>query len=621
MVVPATMAALVAAVLSPGTLVRAQPSPLPASGATWTPAPAATPAVPPDAQQGLAIFRQRCGACHGPLGQGNGDMLAQLPGRPPSFGDPETMRAVTPAYGYDVVTHGRLARGMPPWSEALTEAERWDAVFGSWAFYLTPERLMRGRLAYQAWCAECHGAEGRGAANGTLADPAYMVARSQRNLFEATRRLPDVHASLEVLDAATLWSTLDYAWTFVHRALPHEALMPGGRLAGTVINGTVAGSGSRSATASVSGGGGTDRDTDIAGGVAGAAVRLVPVGDLMPGAPLTRTVGADGRFEFRDLAAGPGARYALVASHGGVDYISPEPVDLTADMPEAADVALTVYETAEDVPVRVRLGHVVVAPDPEAGVLQVTEVWVVANDSDRALVAGADNETLRFPLPPGLVEIRLEDARMRSADRMEGDTLIDTLPVPPGEREVIISYDLGYDGTAATLERVTPLDTAELRLLVPGSDVRVESAALTERTMRDVQGRPMVELSGRALGQGEKVAVSFSNLPVSSGAARSQAGGMPRPVAAAALGQTQLAIVGVILALLALAVALLYPALLDRQLLGDPAARLANERASLVREMAALDRRAAAGAVDQATYARNRARLLDRAVMVARRQG
>ena len=42
---------------------------------------------------------------------------------------------------------------------------------------------------------------------------------------------------------------------------------------------------------------------------------------------------------------------------------------------------------------------------------------------------------------------------MRSEDRMEGDVLVDTLPVLPGEREVVLSYDLPYEGTTAELAR------------------------------------------------------------------------------------------------------------------------------------------------------------------------
>ena len=80
------------------------------------------PVEPPDLALGAALFAENCTACHGPRGQGNGELVAsgQVP-PPPDFTDPETAGALTPAEWFDVITHGRIEKRMPPWQDALTD--------------------------------------------------------------------------------------------------------------------------------------------------------------------------------------------------------------------------------------------------------------------------------------------------------------------------------------------------------------------------------------------------------------------------------------------------------------------------------------------------------------------
>lgn len=544
----------------------------------------------PSSADGLAIYDEHCVRCHGPLGAGDGDLADRLARPPASLADPVTVRQRSPRSAFDIVTEGRLDAGMPPWSQSLSEAERWAAVYGAWSFYYTPDRLVRGRAAWDANCAACHGANGDGVPAARLTDPAWMAERSQADLFAA---LPEAHAALKSLPDEVRWSALDYARSFTFEAPPTTNLAAGGRVSGVVQNGTAG-----------------------QHPVAGSVVRLLPMGALALSPAVTATVASDGMFAFEDLIIGPDARYGLAAAHAGVDVILPEALALSADSPNREGVAIQVYETAPDVPLTVKSAHLVLSPDPEAGLLRIAEVWVVANRSDRARIAGPNADVLRLALPPGHLDLSLEDARMRAVDQLDGDVLVDRVPVPPGERELVLSYALPYSGTTAKLERTIPLAADAFRILAVGDGVGVVSPELAEQRTTDIQGRPVREAVGRDLAAGTVVATELTGLPASSGVAAQQASAVaPRRV-----DQPALSILALVLGGLALAVALLYPDVVARQQSGVGQDRLAERRSRLVEQIADLDRRHRAGTIGDAEHASRRTELMQQAIAVSREQ-
>jgi mono/diheme cytochrome c family protein len=85
------------------------------------------PAARPDIMLGAAIFAENCTRCHGIGGQGDGELVltGQLPDAPPDFTDEATARDMTLVEWYEIITHGRLERFMPPWRDSLSESERW----------------------------------------------------------------------------------------------------------------------------------------------------------------------------------------------------------------------------------------------------------------------------------------------------------------------------------------------------------------------------------------------------------------------------------------------------------------------------------------------------------------
>ncbi len=84
--------------------------PVAAAAAAGQDAPQAAAGSP----DGAAIYAQHCVACHGPEGQGQGDIFPALAGNQ-NLADLEMV--------VDVVLHGREGTAMVPWGEQLTDEE------------------------------------------------------------------------------------------------------------------------------------------------------------------------------------------------------------------------------------------------------------------------------------------------------------------------------------------------------------------------------------------------------------------------------------------------------------------------------------------------------------------
>lgn len=565
--------------------------------------PTALPVPPraPDALAGLELFALRCAECHGEAGRGDGRLVAGLPHPPRSFAQPEVVRALSPAEAFEVITHGRLTQGMPPWRDALSAQERWDVLYAAWSFYLSPDRLARGVAVWQAWCAGCHvwpagsGVSGSvsGRADGGLESAAWPpsdhLSRSQEDWFRALREPGPEHAAVQELEDDTLWLALDAGRAFTFRALPHELLVPGGSIHGRVVNGT----------------GG-------AGPAAGALVRAVALAGAVPGETAVALAAADGSFRLDNLVSGPELAYRVVTEYGGADYVWDQPVGATPAGEAGVALELTVYEAAADVPVVVRTGHLVLEPRPELGSVLVSEVWVVANETDRTLVTN-ERGGLRFQLPATAFDLVIEDARVRSEALLEGRTLVDRVPVPPGEREIVLRYHVPYWGRELRLERTIDMTTRVLQVLVPVTGATIVSPFLEAARAVAMEERTVVAARGESLEPGTLLAVDVGGLPRSAprpGAAP----GLVLPLPQRAIGVDLLAVWGVLVGVAGTLLALAMP--LVRRGRGRASGR-ENAYAAVVGRIAALDRLHAAGRVAGDRYARERGKLLERAMRLA----
>jgi mono/diheme cytochrome c family protein len=113
-----------------------------------------SPAQVPNVENGKVIYAEKCAACHGETGMGDGEQGIQLGVTVPAFGLPEIAHPATMASWYTVVTRGRMDRLMPPFT-SLNDQERWDVVAYAMTLHTSEEQLATGKEIFETNCKDC----------------------------------------------------------------------------------------------------------------------------------------------------------------------------------------------------------------------------------------------------------------------------------------------------------------------------------------------------------------------------------------------------------------------------------------------------------------------------------
>ncbi|MEW6085954.1 MAG: c-type cytochrome [Chloroflexota bacterium] len=112
------------------------------------------PSKAPNVANGAAIYFEKCAACHGSTGLGDGEQGIQLNVTVRAFGLPEIARPASPVQYYTMVMRGNIERFMPPFA-SLTDQERWDVTAFVLTLHTTPEQIERGKDLFEQNCANC----------------------------------------------------------------------------------------------------------------------------------------------------------------------------------------------------------------------------------------------------------------------------------------------------------------------------------------------------------------------------------------------------------------------------------------------------------------------------------
>ncbi len=123
------------------------PTPMPTLGPLY-------PAQAPSIENGAAIYAEKCAACHGDEGMGDGPDGKQLPVTVAGLGLPQVGQAAKPSDWFMMVSRGNIERYMPPFV-SLSEQERWDVVAYALTLHTTPEQIANGKSVFETNCAGC----------------------------------------------------------------------------------------------------------------------------------------------------------------------------------------------------------------------------------------------------------------------------------------------------------------------------------------------------------------------------------------------------------------------------------------------------------------------------------
>ncbi len=496
-----------------------------------TPAVIPTPAVdgetipflPPDAAAGAAIYEEKCAACHGPNGEGNGPQAATIraQGRQvPSLVAPSRARAVSPSEWHRIITAGRIQNLMPGFSGSLNGQQRWDVLAYVWALGTSPQTLDAGKQLYVQQCAACHGDNGDKAFGDpprAFNDTRFVATYSLLEIANLMQR-GEVHKDVQLTEEQR-FQVAEAVRSFGYRYADPQALRLArisgdGVIAFQVVNGTQGGALPIGADVLL-------RVYDSAGEVFSR----------------TATLDASGVVTFTDLPRRNDYFYQAEVKHAGGTFYA-APIQLTEAVTTPVRDVLPIFETTEDdAQIRLREVHFFVQAINEGSITMV-EFYIFDNLGDRAYIGtpGPDGKrrTLKISRPAQARNVRFDGLGLGQRFFEEGDIIYDTDAVIPAASamQIAMLYEVPYrDGF--DFERVVFYPTDTWDVLLPefraeGEPLRVvglqdrglqqlssgnlrlfasEGALKPGDTMRfrlegRVRGAPQPGADGRALGFG-----------------------------------------------------------------------------------------------------------------------
>jgi len=478
------------------------------------------PLVPPNPEEGRAIFQEKCAPCHGSNGQGDGPRANQLPNPVAAIGTSEIARQASLVYWYNQVTRGNLERFMPPFP-SLSDRQRWDVVAFAYTLSISPSTLERGAELYQANCAACHGDQGRGdgpqavdlsTPSTNLADQAFMVDKTSIALFQSITSgvPPDMPAFGEQLSEDERWVLADYLRTlaFVPSGKPIAAETPAGLEDTPAAMETAA----PTATAAIEAGTVTGNVTNGSGGELpeDLVVKLHGYDNMQAVITDTTTVQPDGSFIFQGVDMPADRVFLVTVEYDNTTYGS----DIGVVPPDVhtIDLPVTVFESTTDPNIitvdRLHLFFEFLDTDT----VRVVELYIMSNPTNRTLVpTGPGQPTVRFKLPIGSTNLAFEDGVLGGRYVPTPDGFGDTIAVRPGSGnyQVLFTFEMPYDRKLDIVQQVT-IPVEAVVILVPEDGLKIRSDMLQDGGVRDVQGTQYHMYNADSLAPGEELRLTIT---------------------------------------------------------------------------------------------------------------
>jgi len=491
------------------------------------------PASAPDLAKGAEIFVTECAPCHGSGGLGDGPMNEQLPVPVAAIGLPAVAQKSSPADWYAVVTQGNMARMMPPFSQKLSDQQRWDVVAYAMSLHGAPEMVAEGRALFEKTCADCdtrffrsqesmadlsdddlislmlQGSEDFPAFGADLAkDELYAVAAYLRTLSVSESAPTPTPAPVTATPAspdATPASAESYP-NPIDNATPDANATPAAALAGLVRASITLPSGELPADLTV-----TLRGYDHAADTSGPQETLT----------LTAVPNADGSLVFENVEL-PENRILLVETeYKSITYQS-ELTVIEAGMTEITLAPLTVYDTSSDLTsLVVSQGHIFL--DVSAGQVQIIEFFGVNNPTQTSVLVPVTTDQMALAgMPKGATSLGFDAQQGQAMPVQAGEGFA----MPPSEQEygLVAGYQMAYsDPLELSLPFVLAMPEGS-SLFVPVG-VELKGQGLTDMGQQDIGNGTLYQVyQFGPLEAGSNLTVEIKGQPKTEGAAEEPGG-------------------------------------------------------------------------------------------------
>ena len=220
---------------------------------------------------------------------------------------------------------------------------------------------------------------------------------------------------------------------------------------------------------------------------------------------------ADGSFLFTNIAMPPGEVFMTSVDINGVTFnsnVSSSSEGTNLNLP------ITVYDSSTDASVLV-IDHLHVFLDfSTASLVQVTELLVISNPTDKVIVANNGKPILSFALPANSTNLIFGTGSAGQRYILTANGFGDTLPVLPGyqQNQEWFSFDLPYStGLNLSLPITLPVNAASV--LLPVNSVDLKSTQLADAGTQNMQGQIFQVYNSSKLAPGSNLVMTLSGAP------------------------------------------------------------------------------------------------------------
>ena len=470
------------------------------------------PTVPPDPQRGAQIYAEKCAACHGERGMGDGPQASQLTVPVPPLGDLSLAQGARPVEWFQIVTNGNIERFMPPF-RSLDERQRWDVVAYALSLSLSQDLLAQGTEIYQQKCQNCHGTEGQGSAQapGWRDDTSRLASLSLVEMTGIIRRgkgnMPAYAGELsesQILALAVYSRSLSFETSALVQSPTLSQIAPGTAeqaegeqvqaaselrlpIRGEVVNGS--------------------------GGQLppGLTAELAGYDGMVQVFAAETEVAADGTYIFPDVEIVPGRAFIVSVNYQGFTFNSDVFHNLGEPLSSPIELPVTVYDTTTDLSaLRVDRLHVFfdfTNPD----VIQVAELFLLNNTGSKVISGNAPGQpVVEFELPDGASNLQFQSGAAGGRFVMTEKGFADTQPILPGAgSQILFAYDLPLSRrTTVRIPINLPVDAAIV--MIPQGTMTLQSSQLQPMGQRQIQGVTLDLFSTTDLQAGSTLEMTLS---------------------------------------------------------------------------------------------------------------
>lgn len=492
------------------------------------------PVESPDPTLGKGIYGEKCAACHGIQGMGDGAQAGNLPVAVPAIGATSETRASLPIDWFMVVTNGRMDRFMPGFS-SLNDKQKWDVLAYVYSMNATPELLEQGKTVYISECQSCHGENGSGdgpAAAGFISKPAdwtnpkQLLGMSLQNMMDITSagKGSSMPAFAAKLDEDQRWAVLTY--------IRQMSFAKTGTESAQVIDTQTAATQSETpapventsqtpSSASTEGGMATATITGkVINGSGGAVptdlkVTLVGYDSMKPGLNLETEIQADDSFKWENVELADSRVFIVDVVYGGITFQSQVMHAADFKSGETISAPVTIYDTSTDASgINADRMHIFFE-FPTTDRIQIIEMFLISNPSDRMIIpAGENKSVLEFKLPKGAENLQFQDGQLGDRYLQTADGFGDTASILPGnaKHQVLFAFDLPYE-KSANIPLALPMNVTNAVIMVPQDGVSLEGEQLQDAGQRTMQEGALHLFTASGLTAGSNLELKLSGRP------------------------------------------------------------------------------------------------------------